>query len=84
MEGTVQNLSKNTVFLILLPIFGIREANWSSEKCKGGVLMFQEQIGEFSFLSPGKLGLFLLLALFFHPSLPKIGHSHAVRNYFSE
>ena len=35
--------------------------------------MFQGQIGEIAPLSPGTLGLFLILALFFHPSLPKIG-----------
>ena len=44
--------------------------------------MFQGQIGEIPLLSPGKSGLFLILALFFHPSLPKIGHSHPVKNYF--
>ena len=44
--------------------------------------MFEGQIGEIAPLSPGKLGLFLILALFFHPSLPKIGHSHPVKNYF--
>ena len=33
-------------FSILLPMFGIRGAIWSSEKCKRGVLMFQGQIGE--------------------------------------
>ena len=44
--------------------------------------MFQGQIREILLLSPGKLGLFLVLALFIHPSLPKIGHSHPVKNYF--
>ena len=33
--------------------------------------MFQGQIGEIPLLNPGKLGLFLILALFFHPYLPK-------------
>ena len=46
---------------ILSPIFVIRGANWSSEKCKGGVLMCQGQIGEIPYLYPGKLGLFLIL-----------------------
>ena len=44
--------------------------------------MFQRQIGEIFLLSPGKLGLFLILALLFHPSLPKIGHTHPAKNYF--
>ena len=44
--------------------------------------MFQGQIGEILLLSPGKLGLFLVLALFIHLSLPKIGNSHPVKNYF--
>ena len=48
----------------MLPSFGIRGAIWSSGKCKGGVLMFQGQIGEIPLLRPGKLGLFLILALF--------------------
>ena len=46
--------------------------------------MFEGQIREIAPLSPGKLGLFLILSLFFHPSLPKIGHSHPVKNYFLE
>ena len=54
----VKLIYKYSFFSILLPIFGIKGAIWSSEKCKGGVLMFQGQIGEISPLSPGKLGLF--------------------------
>ena len=71
-------------FSILLSIFGIRGAKLVIRKCKGGVLMFQGQIGEIPVLSPEKLGLFLVLTLFFHPSLPKIGYSHSVNNYFCE
>ena len=63
-------------------MFGIREANWSSEKCKGGVLMFQGQIGEFPFSIPGKLGLFLVLALFFHPSPKKLGTPTQLKTTF--
>ena len=44
--------------------------------------MFQGKIGEILFLSPRQSGLFLVLAIFIHPSLPKIGHSHPVKNYF--
>ena len=47
-------LIKNAVFSMLLSIFGKRGAHRSSGKCKGGVPMFQGQIGEFSLLSPGK------------------------------
>ena len=39
---------------MLLSIFGKRGAHRSSGKCKGGVPMFQGQIGEFFLLSPGK------------------------------
>ena len=46
--------------------------------------MFQGQIGKIAPLSPGKLGLFVILALLFHPSIPKIGQSHPVENYFFE
>ena len=34
--------------------------------------MFQEQIGEILFLRPGKLSLFLVLALFFHRSFSEL------------
>ena len=37
--------------------------------------------------SPSKrreIGSFLILALLFHPSLPNIGHTHPVKNYFFE
>ena len=46
--------------------------------------MFQGQIGEIPFLSQGKLGIFLILALYFHLPLPKTGLSHPVTNYFFE
>ena len=46
--------------------------------------MFQDKLAKFPFLTPEKLGLFLVLALFFHPSFPNIGHSYPVKNYFSE
>ena len=46
--------------------------------------MFQGQIGEIPFLSQGKLGFFLILALFFHLPFPETGHSHPVKNYFFE
>ena len=71
--GNNVKLIQNTLFPILLPIFGIGAANWSSEKFKEGVRMFQGQTGEIPLLSLGKLGLFLVLALFFHPFLPKLG-----------
>ena len=64
--------------------FWDKRAIWTSEKCKGDVLMFQRQIGEISTLSSGKLSLFLILALFFHSSLSKIGHFHPVKNYIFE
>ena len=44
-----------------------------------GVLMFQGQIGEIPLLSPGKLGNFSHFNPIFHPSLPKLGHSHPVK-----
>ena len=45
--------------------------------------MFQGQTGEIAPLNPGKLGLFLILVQFFHPSLPKIGHSTQSKTSFS-
>ena len=45
--------------------------------------MFQGQIGEITPLSPGKLGFFLILALFFYQFLPKIGHFHQLKTTFS-
>ena len=46
--------------------------------------MFQGQIGKISPQIPGKLGNFLVLALFFHLSLPKIWLSHPNKNYIFE
>ena len=46
--------------------------------------MFQGQIEEIAPLGPGKLGLFLILALFFHPSLPKIGHPTKLKTTFTD
>ena len=43
---------------IFLPLLRIRGENWSSEKCKGRVLMFQGQIRKITPLSTGKLGIF--------------------------
>ena len=54
------------------------------QKSVRGVLMCEGQIGEIPLQSPGKLGLFLVLALFLYPSLPKIGHSRPLKNHFSE
>ena len=50
--GTGVELILKYSFSILLPIFGIRGEIWSSEICKGGVLMFQGQIREIVPLSP--------------------------------
>ena len=47
----------------------------------GGVLMFQGQIGKIAPKIPGKSGVFSILALFFHQSLPKIWHAHPHKNY---
>ena len=44
--------------------------------------MFQGQIGEIAPLSPGILGLFLILALFFHPSPQKLGTPTQLKTTF--
>ena len=46
--------------------------------------MFQEQIGKITPQSPGRLGNFSVLALFFHLSLPKIRLTHPHKNYIFE
>ena len=57
----------------------------SRHKCRmEGTCMFQGQIGKISFHIPGKLGNFLVLALFFHLSLPKIWLSSPNKNYIFE
>ena len=58
-------------------------ANWSSEKCKGGVLMSQGQIGEIPLLSPEKLGIFLILALFSTRPFQKLGTPIQLKTTFS-
>ena len=65
--------------------FWDKRGNWSSEKCKDGVVMFQGQIGEIAHLSPGKLGLFLILVLFFNQSGPsqKLGTLTQLKTTFS-
>ena len=64
-------------------MFGIRAANWASEKCREGVLMFQGQIGEIPLLSPGKLGLFLILGLFSTRPSQKLGTPTHLKTTFS-
>ena len=48
---------------------------WSSEKCKGAVLVCQGQIGKNPLLNPGKLGIFLVLTLFIQVKMIKDGLS---------
>ena len=45
--------------------------------------MFQGKNGEIPLLSPGKLSLFLILALFFHQTLPKLGTLTQLKTTFS-
>ena len=47
-------------------------------------LMSQGQVREITSSIPGKSGIVLVLALFFHLSLQTLGHSHSYENYFSE
>ena len=44
--------------------------------------MFQGQIEEIPVLNPGKLGIFVILALFFYPFLPKIWHFPQLKTTF--
>ena len=46
--------------------------------------MIKEQSGEISSVEPGKEDIFPVLALINYPSLPKIRHSHANKNYLVE
>ena len=46
--------------------------------------MFQGQIGKITPQSLGKLGIFPVLALYFHLSLPKIWLTHRHKNYIFE
>ena len=71
-------------FSILLPIFGIRGANWSSEKCKEKYFNVSGTKLRNSLSRRRELGLFSPLSSIFHPSLPKIGHTHPVKNYVFE
>ena len=56
---------------------------WSSEKCKGSVLMFQGQIGEIATLSPGKLSFSLIVALFSTRPSQKLGTPTQLKTTFS-
>ncbi len=72
---------KNIVFPSFYSSFRLDGGNMSQNDEKGGVLMFQGQIGKIVPESPGKSGVFHVLALFFHLSLPKIWQSRAHENY---
>ena len=83
MEQCKIDLKVQFFFSFMLSIFLIKGANWSSEKCKGGVLMFQGQIGE---LPPHKLrengSLSYFTPIFStHPS-QKLGTSTQLKTIF--
>ena len=54
----------------MLLIFGIKGANWSSKKCKRGVLSFRDKL-ENSPSKPRELGYFSLFSPIFPPVPPK-------------
>ena len=64
-------------------MFGIRVANWASERCKEGVPMSQGQTGEILLPSPGKLGPFLILGLFSTRPSQKLGAPTHLKTTFS-
>ena len=49
-----------------------------------GVLTIQGQMVKIPLQSPGRLGIFPVLSLFFHLSLPKISQAHPIKILFSK
>ena len=64
-------------------MFGIRVANWASERCKEGVPMSQGQTGEIPLQSPGKPGLSLILGLFSTRPSQRLGTATHLTTTFS-
>ena len=64
-------------------MFGIRVANWASERCKEGVPMSQGQTREIPIPSPGKQGPFLILGLFSTCPSQKLGTLTHLKTTFS-
>ena len=53
-------------------------------KMRGGILKIQGQVIKIPLPSTGKVSIFLVLALFFHLSLPRIWHANPHQNFISE
>ena len=64
-------------------MFGIRAANWASERCKGGVPMSQGHTGEIPLPSPGKPGPFRILGPFSTRTSQKLGSPTHLKTTFS-
>ena len=61
-----------------------RKSNLGQEYVKRGLLSFQGKIRIISPDFPRKMTVFHVLALLFHPSLPKIWCPHLCKNYIYE
>ena len=57
---------------------------WGQNGKIGEVLTIQGQMVKIPFQSPGKLGIFPVLSLFFHLSLPKIWQARPIKIIFSK
>ena len=70
MDG---NFLQNIVFQSFCFIFRLEKDISRHKGSMEGACMFQGQIGKITSQTPWRLDNFLVLALFFHLSLPKIG-----------
>ena len=82
IEGMDGNLLQN----IVLKSFRLEGGGgyFKHKASMEGACMFQGQIGKITPETPGRLGNFSVLALFFHLSLPKIWLTHPHKNYIFE
>ena len=69
---------------IFLDILHKMKKNLDQEHVKRGLPSFQGKIGTISSAIPGKMTVFPVLTLLFHPSFPKIWLSHLNKNYIFE
>ena len=79
-----KNLFKNIVFFSFWLNFRVKEEIWNQNGKIGDVLTIQGQTVKIPLQSPGKLGIFQVLSLFFYLSLPKIWHAHPIKIIFSK
>ena len=82
--GSVKKCQNYRFFDIFLDILHKMKGNLDQEHVRRGLYPSRAKIGTIFPAIPGKMTVFLVLSLLFHPSLPKIWPSHPNKNYIFE